>query len=131
MKRSFDPTLLTFKREKIEERKKNMEQWIIPCNIKYYDVIGAFNELKCLDWKQSCKSINVGDEIYIYIVLASGRNRDFFSQSRFYVIFQFIIKIFSCSSHDYNDDFVVAIFYFVSQFIIGFIVINIVSVNAG
>ena len=44
-----------------------MEQWIIPCNIKYYDVVGAFKELKCLDWKQSCKSINVGDEVYIYI----------------------------------------------------------------
>ena len=44
-----------------------MEQWIIPCNIKYYDVEGAFEKLKCLDWKQSNKSIHVGDEVYIYI----------------------------------------------------------------
>ena len=44
-----------------------MEQWIIPCNIKYYDVIGAFTELRCLDWKQSVKSIAVGDEVFIYV----------------------------------------------------------------
>lgn len=44
-----------------------MEQWIIPCNVKYYDVQGAFKKLKCLDWKQSNKSIRVGDEVFIYI----------------------------------------------------------------
>ena len=44
-----------------------MAQWIIPCNIKYYDVVGAFNKLKKLDWKQSNKSIQVGDEVFIYV----------------------------------------------------------------
>ena len=44
-----------------------MEKWIIPCNIKYYDVIGAFNKLPRLDWKQSNKSIAEGDEVYIYV----------------------------------------------------------------
>lgn len=44
-----------------------MTQWIIPCNIKYYDVEGAFNKLKVLDWKQSNKSILVGDEVFIYV----------------------------------------------------------------
>ena len=44
-----------------------MEHWIIPCNPKYYDVIGAFNKLECLDWKQSVKSIDVGDEVFIYV----------------------------------------------------------------
>lgn len=44
-----------------------MEQWIIPCNVKYYDVKGAFEKLKCLDWKQSNKSIAMGDEVFIYI----------------------------------------------------------------
>ena len=34
-----------------------MQQWIIPCNIKLYDVIGAFSNLKCIDWKQSNRSI--------------------------------------------------------------------------
>lgn len=44
-----------------------MEQWIIPCNIKYYDVIGAFENLRCLDWKQSNPCISIGDEVFIYI----------------------------------------------------------------
>lgn len=44
-----------------------MEKWIVPCNVKYYDVNNAFNKLKKLDWKQSCKSINIGDEVYIYV----------------------------------------------------------------
>ena len=44
-----------------------MEEWITPCNLKYYDVIGAFKKLQCLDWKQSVKSICVGDIVYIYI----------------------------------------------------------------
>lgn len=44
-----------------------MEKWIIPCNIQYYEVEGAFTKLKCLDWKQSNTSISVGDEIYVYV----------------------------------------------------------------
>lgn len=44
-----------------------MTQWIIPCNLKYYDVKGAFQKLNCLDWKQSNKSIQAGDEVFIYI----------------------------------------------------------------
>ena len=44
-----------------------MEQWIIPWNIKYYDVEGAFNKLQRIDWKQSNKSINEGDEVYIFV----------------------------------------------------------------
>lgn len=41
-------------------------EWIIPCNIKYYDVISAFKKFKSIDWKQS-KDIKVGDIVYIYI----------------------------------------------------------------
>ena len=44
-----------------------MEQWIIACNLKYYDVFNAFKKLKRLDWKQSVKSIAVGDEVFIYV----------------------------------------------------------------
>ena len=44
-----------------------MAEWIIPCNLKYYDVIGAFNKLSCIDWKQSAKNISVGDIVYIYV----------------------------------------------------------------
>ena len=31
----------------------NDEVLIIPCNVKDYDVIGAFNKLSEIDWKQS------------------------------------------------------------------------------
>lgn len=44
-----------------------MADWIIPCNLKYYDVVGAFNKLHCIDWKQSTKSICVGDHVFIYV----------------------------------------------------------------
>ena len=37
-----------------------METWIIPCNIKYYDVFGAFRTLKRIEWRQSTR-VEVGD----------------------------------------------------------------------
>jgi 5-methylcytosine-specific restriction protein A len=43
-----------------------MTTWIIPCNTKYYDVIGAFSSLPRIDWKQSSK-IDVGDEVFVYV----------------------------------------------------------------
>lgn len=42
-------------------------EWIIPCNLRYYDVFGAFANLKTLDWKQSNRNIGVGDIVYIYV----------------------------------------------------------------
>lgn len=30
-----------------------MKYWIIPCNIKTYNVVGTFNELSEIDWEQS------------------------------------------------------------------------------
>ncbi|EEQ58937.1 hypothetical protein CBFG_02647 [Clostridiales bacterium 1_7_47FAA] len=44
-----------------------MVQWIIPCNISLYDVIGAFKKLRCIEWKQSNHSISVEDEVFIYV----------------------------------------------------------------
>lgn len=44
-----------------------MTQWIIPCNINIYDVFGAFKKLKCIEWKQSNRSISTGDEVFIYV----------------------------------------------------------------
>lgn len=44
-------------------------QWVIPCNVQYYDVVGAFNKFNIIDWKQS-KNLNkakTGDIVYIYI----------------------------------------------------------------
>lgn len=43
-----------------------MASWIIPCNPKYYDVFGAFRELKTVDWRQTVKNIEIGDIVYIY-----------------------------------------------------------------
>lgn len=40
---------------------------LIPCNLKYYDVKGAFSKFKAIDWKQSAKNICVGDIVYIYV----------------------------------------------------------------
>ena len=44
-------------------------QWIIPCNIQFYDVIGAFNQFNVIDWKQSKQLTKAkkGDIVYIYI----------------------------------------------------------------
>ncbi|MCD8764427.1 hypothetical protein [Staphylococcus hominis] len=46
-----------------------MKYWIIPCNVKDYDVIGAFNELSEIDWKQSrnMKSAMTEDIVLIYL----------------------------------------------------------------
>lgn len=44
-----------------------MTEWIIPCNLKYYDVKGAFSKFKAIDRKQSAKNICVGDIVYIYV----------------------------------------------------------------
>lgn len=49
-------------------RNKNecRSSWIIICNPSYYDVIGAFNELERIEWKQSV-NIKAGDIVYIYV----------------------------------------------------------------
>lgn len=40
--------------------------WIIPGNLKYFDIIGAFNKLQNINWKQS-SNVNAGDMVYIYV----------------------------------------------------------------
>ena len=35
--------------------------------IYYYDIFGAFRDLKVLDWKQTSTIIAVGDSVYIYV----------------------------------------------------------------
>lgn len=44
-----------------------MADWIVPCNPGYYDVFGAFDSLDTVDWRQTAKSIEPGDHMYIYI----------------------------------------------------------------
>ncbi len=44
-------------------------QWVIPCNVKFYNVVAAFDKLDVIDWKQSpnLKKAKKGDVLYIYI----------------------------------------------------------------
>ena len=44
----------------------NVTEWITPANPKKYDVVGAFRDLKKIDWKQST-NVKVGDIVYIYV----------------------------------------------------------------
>ena len=41
-------------------------EWIIPANPKYYDVIHCFDDTDTIYWKQS-NSIQVGDIVYLYV----------------------------------------------------------------
>ena len=41
--------------------------WTIPCNINYYDIINAFNDLNNIEWKQYLNNIQPGDIVYIYV----------------------------------------------------------------
>ena len=40
--------------------------WIIPCNPKLYDIVGAFEKLDTIEWSQT-NNTSVGDTIYIYV----------------------------------------------------------------
>lgn len=42
------------------------EEWIIPANPKYYDIINCFNTTDELIWKQS-SNIHINDIIYLYV----------------------------------------------------------------
>lgn len=41
--------------------------WIIPCNPRYFDIIGAYDTLRTIDWRQWVKNIEPGDIVYIYV----------------------------------------------------------------
>lgn len=56
-------------RAKTEGRKPSSridDVWIIPCNPKYYDIVGAFDNLDIIEWSQSTNT-SVGDTVYIYV----------------------------------------------------------------
>lgn len=40
--------------------------WLIPCNPKFYDIVGAFNRFDTIDWSQT-NNTSVGDVVYIYV----------------------------------------------------------------
>lgn len=41
-------------------------QWIIPCDLNYYDARGAFEKLNTIDWRQNNR-FNIDDIVYIYV----------------------------------------------------------------
>lgn len=45
---------------------EQVNEWIIPANPKYYDVINCFNDTDTMMWKQS-NNIHVGDLVYLYV----------------------------------------------------------------
>ncbi len=45
---------------------EQVDEWIIPANPKYYDVIHCFDETDTILWKQS-NNINIGDLVYLYV----------------------------------------------------------------
>jgi 5-methylcytosine-specific restriction protein A len=52
-----------------------MGRWIIPCNLKNYDLVSAFSAHQEVDWKQ-IKSIEAGDRVMIYIASPVSAVRD-------------------------------------------------------
>ena len=44
-----------------------MNKCIIPCNIKKYNVDGAFSKLDELEWAQGRNKVEVGDIVFIYV----------------------------------------------------------------
>lgn len=41
-------------------------EWVVPANPKYYDVVNCFNDTNHVTWKQS-SSIHEGDTVYLYV----------------------------------------------------------------
>lgn len=52
--------------EKSHKFTEQVDEWIVPANPKYYDVINCFNDTNTILWKQS-NNINVGDLVYLYV----------------------------------------------------------------
>ena len=40
--------------------------WVIPCNPKLYDIVGALEKLDTIEWSQT-NNTSVGDTVYIYV----------------------------------------------------------------
>ena len=41
--------------------------WIIPANLKYYDVFGELKRFDVIEWRQRLKNVCEGDTVYIYL----------------------------------------------------------------
>ncbi|MBS7021024.1 MAG: MmcQ/YjbR family DNA-binding protein [Firmicutes bacterium] len=45
---------------------ESLDEWLIPANPKYYDIMNCFNEVDTILWKQS-NHMKIGDIVYLYI----------------------------------------------------------------
>ena len=52
--------------KKKKQQMRPPKQWIIPANPKFYDVQGAFERSREIDWKQG-NGIRAGDTVYMYV----------------------------------------------------------------
>lgn len=54
--------------EKSHQFTELVDEWIIPANPKYYDIINCFQDTDTILWKQS-NHIHVGDLVYLYVAV--------------------------------------------------------------
>ncbi|MCD7894061.1 MAG: MmcQ/YjbR family DNA-binding protein [Erysipelotrichaceae bacterium] len=50
---------------------ETIDEWIIPANPKYYDMIHCFDDKNMITWKQTSK-MHVGDIVYMYVTKPIG-----------------------------------------------------------
>lgn len=55
--------------------------WIVPANLKYYDVFGELNHYGVIEWRQCLKDVEIGDIVYIYL-----------SQPQAYITFKCVVE---------------------------------------
>ena len=46
---------------------ETINEWIMPANTKYFDIVGYMEKVRPILWKQPNDKVNVGDFVYIYI----------------------------------------------------------------
>lgn len=60
-----DEEIISYLNESHKFTEKTNE-WLIPSNPKYFDIIGCFDDTDTILWKQS-SNMSIGDIIYIYV----------------------------------------------------------------
>lgn len=60
-----DEEIISYLNESHKFTEKTNE-WLIPSNPKYFDIIGCFDNTDTISWKQS-SNMSVGDTVYIYV----------------------------------------------------------------
>ena len=53
-----------FETEKAED--ETAEEWIIPANPDYYDIVHAFDDDREIEWKQG-RGVKAGDAVFLYV----------------------------------------------------------------